>query len=1194
MSTHNPISTSVGPQSSRDPDDDFGLNSSHFPTTPFDSNLLSPYNPSQTLSNSASPSNNHGSTTGDSEYGTYQPSEFSEVEDPFFGVNFDAGVGRIDSGLSQIGFHTADLDRPLPGLPAQVQPPSATFTHSTFPLSPIHSSSPNSPYSKGLVNDTKTIATVTQHELNTDLHNLRYQNVNTLPPTHPTTLQLTPDLSSSSHTSAEGIEPGTMSRPEDSAANMATQWKRVQQQDRPNGVVQSSGQYNAMNQFGDPLPNQTSQGPAPTIMRTEEGQWRPDEMTGQGGLGPEAREELSNVEIPTLDEAEERRRIEGRNLDIQEWRSQAGGSEAGDEQTPHFNQNPFQQPRSQLQYEDENSEIPPVDDAASVHENRPIEGQVYFDLNNRNITESDRTLMTLSRHWHDPPTLPEITTTNHQPLTSNEAMMRWQQASDAVSIASRAATWGTRRRRLSEPSLSEYEAVIDGSFLKRLSISKSREGERRSNNFFDQGLDRLDRLAKGIVRMKSDSKLKRARSSNNVPEEQLGQPQGRHNSAGTLAPPSRSGSFKKGPPGINTASALAAMAGPLAAVGTAHNRKGSIGTNPTSPQSPVEHLSVRRGWSHRGRSKSELNPRDRQTGLVSLMRAQGGPPVVSLATGAPEVESRRPERQQPDDRDFDEEDDDDDDQGDEGDLKMELEKDPIIPTYEGFKTHVLRLNAEMDPKNKWLVSRIAHQQEIRYKNLLELRVKHSQVILSRNCSAGSFCVAQNAAATPGDVKVQALSDLGPLQVVTDFHSDNDSNPGEGALNDETFPPGVPMPPTRNLPAEFECQLCFKAKKFQKPSDWTKHVHEDVQPFTCTYEKCKEPKSFKRKADWVRHENERHRHLEWWVCQYEDCRHPCYRKDNFLQHLVREHKLPEPKQKTKAAIKKARLTEPAWMMLEQCHHETTNRPQDEPCKFCGKTFPTWKKLTVHLAKHMEHISLPVLRLVEQKVVDANTIISPVENVISPVTPSSMTKMEDSSSSFNLMNVTQHIPTGAQFVSTGYDQPGFFSTAGSSYNNMDATMNYQPATTMYPNGFPMQQTTFGSMGSNGMHTMNNTRSYDMMDNTFVQPKIEQQSQYRQPMTTNYTNAVPSQNYNMQHHQPSGYSMPQNLNGAPAVSGYQNSTILGMSQAGYQFDPMAVDPGPNFQQQQTPMSRAQGSASSYAHGHSPPQVSYNHYPQ
>jgi hypothetical protein len=289
MSAHNPISTFVGPHSSGDPDDDFGLNNTHFHATPFDGNHLSPYNPSQAISNSVSPSNNIGSTPGDSEYSNYQPSEFSDIEDPFFGVNFDAGVGRIDSGLSNIGFHAADLNRPLPDLPSQAQPPSATFTNSTYPLSPIHSSSPNSPYNKGLVNDTKAVATITQHELTTDLHNLQYQNGNTAPPTHPTTLQLTPDLSSSSHTSAEGIEPGVVTRPDDSAANMATQWKRVQQQDRPNGSVNLAGStiLGINSAASCPTPLQSA---APTIMRNEEGQWRSDETTGQAGLSPRGSE----------------------------------------------------------------------------------------------------------------------------------------------------------------------------------------------------------------------------------------------------------------------------------------------------------------------------------------------------------------------------------------------------------------------------------------------------------------------------------------------------------------------------------------------------------------------------------------------------------------------------------------------------------------------------------------------------------------------------------------------------------------------------------------------------------------------------------------------------------------------------------------------------------------------------------------
>jgi hypothetical protein len=76
-------------------------------------------------------------------------------------------------------------------------------------------------------------------------------------------------------------------------------------------------------------------------------------------------------------------------------------------------------------------------------------------------------------------------------------------------------------------------------------------------------------------------------------------------------------------------------------------------------------------------------------------------------------------------------------------------------------------------------------------------------------------------------------------------------------------------------------------------------------------------------------------------------------------------------------------------VRNCHYETTNKPQDEPCKFCGKVLTSWKKLTVHLAKHMEHISLPVLDLVNKQPINADTIISPVEPLPArqnyPVTP-----------------------------------------------------------------------------------------------------------------------------------------------------------------------------------------------------------------
>jgi len=1190
--TYNSASTSVDAPS-RELVGDLGLNNTPFTNTSFDNSHLSPYNNLNNSSSSTSPSNNVNSTSGESysEYSTYQPSELSEIEieDPFFGVDFN----RIDSLPLSLNNNTnqpPDLNRPLPALPPQLgsKPSTETFSASTYPLSPIHSSSPNTPSPKGVPNELKGYTTTYQRELNNDSEVSQFPAFDPLVPTHSSTVQLTPDQSGSSHTSAEGFEPSSMAHLERSPHVTVSQWGHDHGQNQLGAFVPPVGHYTRMEDYGSQLSDPNIIHPPAPISRDAEGSWMPNDMTRQAGLDPESRKVIADQEIPNLKEQEERRRIENKNMEVLDWRSQA--NDVAEEEEPvqsYFplnNQKWFSRPGSGVRRDpaEENNDIAPVDDAASIHENKLIDGQVYYDAKNgAELNDADRRLMGESRHWHDAPSVPFIMTTTDQPWSSQAAIEKFKQHADQISIASRAATWGTRRR--SEPSLADFEAVEDGSFLKKLSISKGGERSRQSS-VIERGLDK----ATSVFRKRSDSRLKRTHSAQNIPEEAQQTPHSRHNSQGTLAPPPRTSSFGKRPtPSINTA--FAAMAGPLAAVGTSHTRTGSVSATATSPKSPMgnHHLGFR-NVIKRGRSKSEMTT---QTGLVDLWRGQGGPPLPTLASPPIENEAKQ---QESNNKDLDEEDDEDDEQADDGDMKIESDEqaDPIVPNYEGFKAHVRRLNPDMSPQHNWLVSRIAHQQEIRYKNLLDLRVKHSQATGNRNCAAGHHCVSLGGNATLLDAKghPREPEQTGPLQLVTDF-SDNDSNPGEGALTEETFPQGVPMPPTRNLPAEFECQLCFKAKKFQKPSDWTKHVHEDVQPFTCTYDKCKEPKSFKRKADWVRHENERHRHLEWWICQVDDCRHPCYRKDNFLQHLVREHKLPEPKQKTKAAIKKARLTEPAWRMLEQCHHETQNRPQDEPCKFCGRSFATWKKLTVHLAKHMEHISLPVLKLVEARNVDANTIISPVEQILTPVTPVGRAKME-SNSPFNMDSVSPHVPLPSHFTSTGFDQGGFYQTTSSTANyGLQAPMSQDVIYTqnMYSNPSSTfnapnmgQSRPFGSLDSSALG-LNQSRAFAPADPGYAQPKVEQTRGYGS-LDANFSHQMPGQNYDS--HQAPGFSMAQDFTSAPpAVSNYPTTNMLGINDAGFGFDPMGVNTGQNFQQ--VPMSRAPGSNSSYSH--SPQNMSY-----
>ncbi|KAH7031353.1 uncharacterized protein B0I36DRAFT_323742 [Microdochium trichocladiopsis] len=649
-----------------------------------------------------------------------------------------------------------------------------------------------------------------------------------------------------------------------------------------------------------------------------------------------------------------KREVEEKNQGVQAWITRSRSASID----PHF----VEKPAEKVELGDDNvspREIPLGDQTV----NRHIEGQMYYNAAGRGpVNETDIQIMRGTMPWETGLRMQPIQTERTVPETAQEAMIRLQkqQQFDSASIVSRAATWGTRRRSL--PSVIDVEGVVSGNFLKKLSISGKDSHARRPS---------LISRIPSLVRKSSTNQRKRrpttTTETSSDQTEQHYEPE-RRESKDSLAPPSRSPSWgfnRKPVPSLDTA--ILGMAAGAASIGSQHHtRTGSVSAaSMSSPKSPFGGFSALgvppiKNTLRRPRSKTELTTNSRgdaPSALVGLLKAQGGPPVAQLAKSRtkPEVD--------------DDEDDADEDEDDDAQLQLDARVE-IIPTLEGFKQHIVRLNPAMlsadgqvNDNSRYLVDRVAHSMMIRYKALCQLKVKHLATISTGKCQSGRMCIAQG-----GSAKI--------LEARPDPRSDGDSP--LDALSSENFPTGIPMPPTSSLPAEFECQLCFNSKKFTKPSDWTKHVHEDVAPFTCTWDRCRDTKLFKRKADWVRHENEGHRHLEWWTCDVEDCRHICYRRDNFLQHLVREHKFPEPKVKTKADVKRAGASDPTWSKVEQCHTETGVKPMEEPCRFCNKTFPTWKKLTVHLAKHMEHISLPVLKLVAAKDLDADTLISPVQD------------------------------------------------------------------------------------------------------------------------------------------------------------------------------------------------------------------------
>lgn len=755
------------------------------------------------------------------------------------------------------------------------------------------------------------------------------------------------------------------------------------------------------------------------------------ETSDRPGLDPLARLQISTEEVPNLKDQEESASASLRNAEVEEWLAKSeGNSEAGGEEdlpprpikSTTFSRRQRAKSagdtlsRANLEllrnadaapadihipgpgllldedsgeedveicdFDEEGSDLPEPPTATFVDTSQAV--NISIGGPEASQENADPPLLYRAKVWQDP--IYDSTDpgpgVKMQPTSSNEAMYKYEQRSRDLDNISRAATWGTRRAS---------ESDLAGLFHRLTFSNKDNSGEKdktdRRGTFLEQAAAKLRPKRSGSILKRKESESSRPVSRPIVLEHSK---KDSSSSLGLPAPIKRMSSLGKKPksPRIDTGSAVAGIAS-IAALGAGAG--GS--TSATATSSPGTPWAAVKNTIKRGRN--DIHPPSPTSNLGGLWNKQGGPPMPALA--APSKEDLKLQQAE---HSEDLEDDDDEAIEDKGvTVDLSIRADPIVPTLDGFRSNVQQLNPRLPP---YMVERVCQEQLRRYKKLMESKIKHAQAISNSKCPAGKHCASLGGGPTyfPSKTsnKEPELSHTG-FSVAGLGPSDDDACAlADGIVTPAQFPAGVPMPPVNRLPAEFECSLCFKVKKFNKPSDWSKHVHEDVQPFTCTFANCPDPKSFKRKADWVRHENERHRQLEWWMCNMHDCSHKCFRKDNFVQHLVREHKLPEPKIKTMKANKpavrgpsaqKARKQmedqseefpeeiDQVWRLVDECRHETPKNPKDEACKFCGNVCNSWKKLTVHLAKHMEQISMPVLNIVEHKDVTPETIISPIE-------------------------------------------------------------------------------------------------------------------------------------------------------------------------------------------------------------------------
>ena len=782
--------------------------------------------------------------------------------------------------------------------------------------------------------------------------------------------------------------------------------------------------------------------------RADDGSWVPDTATGQAGVDPNSRREFENMYVPSLKEQEQQRELDAKKVDVELWIVTSTASSVSGDRGGQSPRSPSRlslspaprhtRPRSHsegrvvrlrpdlvgpglhdsdvpgpgvLVHEQSDDDDEDDDDGRSnarTMESSAAASWNYDDADYRSpvdasVTAGDDTGAGVAVHahpWTDCPRVPTPgTNARAQPATANAAITRFRQRAENFETASRMATWGTRR--MSESEVEKF--VKEGVSFNRMSLDdKTKEKDSKAGQKTDK--KKLWPFSTKVLRKrsidKSPSELDWDQAHKFSPDA----------SPGLVLIRTESGLSKPQRPSAGVA--LTSFHSSMAAVGGGGN-VAKPAPQPASIRTQVIN-SLRRGRAKSDVSKKPEGKDADIVGLSSLIAQVGGPPVTTLGSSSPrETEAvmagvgaaaaaaASAAAAVPHGSDEEEDDNDVDDEeameGEGVEMDLNVRSVPTMPDYDGFRQHVLQLNPR---QVTFLVDRISHAQVERFKKLVEMRQKHQTAVGQGRCSSGNakFCFQLGGEATTFPLKSTSRDPAvafagfqvaGPVSMLAEGGPDSRR---DATVTPAQFPRGVPSPPVARLPAEFECPLCFKVKKFQKPSDWTKHVHEDVQPFTCTFPHCPEPRSFKRKADWVRHENERHRQLEWWTCNLPDCTHTCYRRDNFVQHLVREHKKAEPRM-TKAhkapsrspaghgfqanAAAAARDASPAetdqvLKLVEECRHETPKTSRDEPCKFCGNICSSWKKLTVHLARHLEQISLPVLKLVEQNFAgDAST-------------------------------------------------------------------------------------------------------------------------------------------------------------------------------------------------------------------------------
>lgn len=243
---------------------------------------------------------------------------------------------------------------------------------------------------------------------------------------------------------------------------------------------------------------------------------------------------------------------------------------------------------------------------------------------------------------------------------------------------------------------------------------------------------------------------------------------------------------------------------------------------------------------------------------------------------------------------------------------------------EGFRKHIISLNPSLELELPYLLDRLVRQQQIRYANLFKAYFQYFTAHDSNSKENSAILLA-------------------------------------GFARRNTLENAIPLPVPVQSETHIQCHTCLQQIKVESLDKWNRHILSDVSPYSCTWQDCQDSKMFKQAADWVRHENENHRRIPRYKCDFPSCPYKTVIRRALVQHLIETHNLDE-----KLPEGDDLNMENAWVHANACEMQPSDEPRGEVCPFCMESFATWKAREIHVKRHMEQLVLPLFPLVALRV------------------------------------------------------------------------------------------------------------------------------------------------------------------------------------------------------------------------------------